>query len=264
MTVDVGEFPRVNLDQPYSVAVRGKEWRERHDRLRRLAEHVGEYAGIPMDIDGFSLVLEDRHPHKSTFERILSHPEPQSRTCTTDDVDDTVWIRNTWWCRQRNARVYLFQKGGKVEVLLDRRERTPARRITFAMMTLGAQQAWDLDCEYRARDKLKRMIGQYLYGMYELTGAFMWTSPRSGCTYIFRRLRPTVVMVSSDRKDETAPMRLLTALCLHPLGYYAETYAGSMVPTDDVIAHYLLATGDEHGFWRRANQHDIWTPEAGI
>jgi len=264
MTIDVGAFKRVTLEHPRDVAVRGKEWQEQHDRFRRLADHAGEYAGIPLDIEGFSLVLEDRHPHKAAWEAILSHPEPREFRCSTSDVDDTTWIRNSWWCRQRNARVYLFQRGGKVEVLLDRRERTPARRITFQMMTLGAQQAWDLDCEMRARTKLHGMIGDYLYGMYELTGAFMWTSPRSGCTYIFRRLRPTVVMVPTDRKDPEQPMRLLTALCLHPLGYYAETYAGSMVPTDDVIAHYLLAKGDEHGFWRRANQHDIWTPEAGI
>lgn len=247
-----------------TVEVRGKEWKAHHARFRDLADIVGEYAGIPLDIDGFSLVLEDRHPHKSVFERILSHPEPKEFRCTTDDVNETVELVNSWWCREKHARVYLYRENGKPKVILDRRERTPARRITFAMMTIGAQQAWDLDCEMRAREKLKRMISPYLYGMYELTGAFMWTSPRSGCTYIFRRLRPTVVMVPTDRHDDQKPMRLLTALCLHPLGYYADTYAGSMVPTDDVIAHYLLATGDEHGFWRRANQHDIWDAEAGI
>lgn len=250
--------------EPKIIGVRGKEWKAHHQRFRDLADAVGEYAGIPLDIEGFNLVLEDRHPHKAVFEQILSHPEPREFVCTNDDMNETVELVNSWWSQAKQARVWLFRINGKTEVRLDRRERTPARRITFAMMTLGAQQAWDLDCEMRAREKLRRMIGEYLYGMYELTGAFMWTSPRSGCTYIFRRLRPTVVMVPCDRKDETKPMRLLTALCLHPLGYYAETYAGSMVPTDDVIAHYLLATGDEHGFWRRANQHDIWTPEAGI
>ena len=246
------------------VSVVGPEWQAHRTRFRQLAEAVGEYAGIPIDIDGFSLVLEERHPHKVAFERILSHPEPMEFRCSNTDVDESVWVVNSWWSHAKQARVILYRQGGKVHVALDRRERTPSRRFTFAMMTMGASQAWDLDCEMRARDKLRRMITPHLYAMYELTGAFMWTSPRSGVTYIFRRCRPTLTAVPTDRHDPDKPMRLLTALCLHPLGYYADTYAGSMVPTDDVIAHYLLASGDEPGFWRRANQHDISTAEAGV
>jgi hypothetical protein len=37
-----------------------------------------------------------------------------------------------------------------------------------------------------------------------------------------------------------------------------------MVPTDDVIAHLMLMRGDEHMFWRRCNQHQPWTKEAGV
>lgn len=249
---------------PVSVDVRGKEWIQHHDRFRQLADAIGEYAGIPLDIEGYSLVIEERHPHKALFEQVLSHPEPAEFTCSTSDVDDTVAVINSWWSHAKQARVILYWQQGKVRVALDRAERTPARRATFALTTLGATQAWSLDCEMRAREKLRRLIPNYLYGMYELAGGFMWTSKRSGVTYIFRRCRPTIAMVPTDRHDPDKPMRLLTTLCLHPLGYYADTYAGSMVPTDDVIAHYLLASGDEHGFWRRANQHPLDVPESGI
>lgn len=246
------------------VGVRGPEWQAHRARFRDLADAVGEYAGIPIDIDGFSLVLEDRHRHKALFERILSKPEPTEFRCSTSDVDDTVEILNSWWSHAKQGLVILYRQQGKVRAIVDRAERTPARRFTFAMATLGATPAWDLDCEMRAREKLRRMLKPHLYAMYELTGAFMWTSPRSGVTYIFRRCRPTIACVPTDRRDPEKPMRLLCALCLHPLGYYAETYAGAMVPTDDVIAHFLLASGDEHGYWRRANQHDISTAEAGV
>jgi len=37
-----------------------------------------------------------------------------------------------------------------------------------------------------------------------------------------------------------------------------------MVPTDDVIAHLMLMRADEHGFWKRANQHPLDRLEAGL
>lgn len=59
-------------------------------------------------------------------------------------------------------------------------------------------------------------------------------------------------------------MRILACLCLHPLGYYRGSWSGAMVPTDDVIAHLLMVRGDEHDFWRKANQHRPDAPEAGL
>lgn len=59
-------------------------------------------------------------------------------------------------------------------------------------------------------------------------------------------------------------MQILAALCLHPIGFYQGTWAGSMVPTDEVIAHLLLMRGDEPLYWRRANQHPAWSPLAGL
>jgi hypothetical protein len=59
-------------------------------------------------------------------------------------------------------------------------------------------------------------------------------------------------------------MRFLAALCLHPIGYYEDSWAGVMAPTDDVVAHLMLCRGDEHMFWRRANQHASWEQQAGI
>jgi hypothetical protein len=68
---------------------------------------------------------------------------------------------------------------------------------------------------------------------------FLETSRRSGVSYLFRRLKPTLAI-----KDG----RALCALCLHPIGYYEGTWSGAMCPTDDIIAHLMLARGDEAMF----------------
>ena len=41
------------------------------------------------------------------------------------------------------------------------------------------------------------------------------------------------------------------------IGYYGNTWAGVMCPTDEVIAHLLMMRGSEEKFWANANQHPI-------
>jgi hypothetical protein len=94
----------------------------------------------------------------------------------------------------------------------------------------------------------------------ELTGMFLETSKRSAVTYLFRRLRPTVAI----GRNKDGGGNIMAALCLHPIAYYAGSWAGAMCPTDDVLAHYCLMRGDEKMFWRRANQHAAFRPEAGL
>jgi hypothetical protein len=108
------------------------------------------------------------------------------------------------------------------------------------------------------------MIRHRQMKQYVLTGMFMETSRRSGLAYIFRRLKPTVVLAPSDRSDDSKPLRILACLCMHPIAYYAGSWAGGMCPTDDVIAHLSLMRGDEHMLWRRSNQHPPYLPEAGL
>ena len=85
-------------------------------------------------------------------------------------------------------------------------------------------------------------------------------NPLGGALYVFRKGRPTVVMLP-NRKGDFHPS---VTLCMHPIAYYQDTFAGGMVPTDDVIAHLLLMRADEANFWRRSNQHPIDRIEAGI
>ena len=59
-------------------------------------------------------------------------------------------------------------------------------------------------------------------------------------------------------------MRVVAVLCLHPIGYYENTWAGCLVPSDDVIAHLTMMRADEAHYWSKANQHDPASPEAGL
>ena len=135
----------------------------------------------------------------------------------------------------------------------------PFNRLTYDISTLGASVAWSLTAEQKACEKLAQLIKPNAWKAYMLTGTFLETSERSRVTYMFRRLKPTVAMSGS-----TGEMRVLCALCLHPIGYYAGSWAGCMVPTDDVIAHLLLMRGDEHMFWKRSNQHPAHRKESGL
>ena len=136
-----------------------------------------------------------------------------------------------------------------------------ANQMPMAIATIDAADAWSIECEARAVDTLAELVTHRQFKHYMLTGTFLETSKRSGLHYLFRRLRPTVAIgAAQDGKS----MKILCALCLHPIAYYAGTWGGSMVPTDDVIAHLMLMRGDEPMFWRRSNQHPAYAPEAGV
>ena len=91
------------------------------------------------------------------------------------------------------------------------------------------------------------------------TNSFLETSKKSNVTYLFRKAKPTIALKSGDKG-----VKILTVLCLHPIGHYAETFAGCMVPTDDVIAHLQMMRGDEHKFWSKSNHHESHDITSGI
>lgn len=83
--------------------------------------------------------------------------------------------------------------------------------------------------------------------------------------YVFRRLKPTVAMAASPGLPEAnRGMKILCSLCQHPIAYYEGSWAGAMVPTDDVIAALAMMRGDEPMFWKRSSQHPPYRPEAGL
>jgi hypothetical protein len=221
-------------------------------KLSAIAEHAGEWCGIPLPVEGLNLIVESRHR--------LYGQDDILRKVRPEDPEDTGWrLVNNWYSKSRRSEIFIFEeKDGR----RTRAELPQDRHFWHDLQTMGCATIWSMDAEAAAMLKLDELIAPHLFQMYFSTGMFLETSKRSGVTYIFRRLRPTVAL--RPGKSESDGMRILCCLCLHPIGYYEGTWAGAMCPTDDVIAHLLLMRADEPMFWKRANQIMAHRPEAGL
>lgn len=217
----------------------------------------GEWAGIPMPLTGERLIIEPSYPWAEALGQQIGTPDDHDPEA---DAAYEGWsIVNKWYShRDRCDILALRRPDGKVVHGKD-----PAfHHISMDLHTLGCSDDWGLDQEQRALRMLGELISHRQMKHYVMTGMFIESSKRSGVTYLFRRLKPTVACAPGRKPTDS--MRILAALCMHPIAYYAGTWAGAMCPTDDVIAHLQLMRGDEHMFWKRANQHPPYRPEAGL
>ena len=214
--------------------------------IRRIASTIDEWAGIPMPLDDMALVVEPNYPKAAQLMGLGGgQKEPPSE----------AKIVNSFWSCRRRSEILIWEENGKREWGV-----VPgANHLDHDLATLGASVAWGIEQEAAALQLLGTMVRHHTFKHYLLTGMFLERSERSGVTYLFRRLKPTVAL--SLKGERT---RILCALCLHPIAYYEGSWAGAMSPTDDVIAHLALMRGDEPMFWRRANQHAPYRPEAGL
>jgi hypothetical protein len=216
--------------------------------LKRMAAMVDEYAGLPIDLEGEDLCVEPSFK----FAEIFNKPDP------LDAPENGIKLRNRFWSKRHRCEVCVFEQGGKALAVP---VRGSGNQVDALLRTMGVSYAWGVEQEGRAVQLLGRLLKHHLFKMYLLTGAFLESSERSGVTYIFRRLRPTVALVIDKPREN---MRGLCTLCMHPIGYYRGSWGGAMCPTDDVVAHLQLMRADEHMFWRRCNQHPIGHPLSGL
>ena len=229
--------------------------------LRQIAESTGEWAGIPMPLDNARLVIEPTYPKAAALMNISREP-PESEA---DSEEHPQTLRNTFWSWHRHARVAVWEEAGKIAW----GPLSVTNHMDLMLETLSVADAWGIEQEHHAVQTLGTLLRHRQFKQYLMTGMFGEQSRRSGVHYLFRRLRPTIAFTtrsSSRSYNEHAgdKMRILAALCLHPIGYYEGSWAGAMTPTDDVVAHLMLMRGDEHLFWRRSNQHPAWAREAAI
>jgi hypothetical protein len=216
--------------------------------LRQIGQERGHWAGIPMPLGEDSpLVVEPKYPNAAGLMAI-------GRKAEDDSAAEEHSIRNRFWSWRRRCDIVVWNEGDRIEWGL-----SMPKRIDMELSTLGASYAWGFEQEVNAVQLLATLVRHHTFKMYMLTGMFLERSERSGVMYLFRRLRPTVAL-----REERGRMRILCALCLHPIAYYSGSWAGAMCPTDDVVAHLMLMRGDEAMFWRRANQHPAWRPESGL
>lgn len=114
--------------------------------------------------------------------------------------------------------------------------------------------------ELKAQEKLRTLLTENQYSSYVLSGTFIEIG-KSGVWYALRRGLPTIAF--RYRKDDHEA-DVLTALCMKPMGGHVHSFAGVMVPTDEVITTVLLIQADEPELWKRANHLPIEDPVSGL
>lgn len=229
-------------------------WDAVRAKVNRIAENQGEWAGMPVPISGKKLVVEPRHPHQGLNGMgFASDDDEGPEQPSNQEKGDGYTLINQWYSWKYRSDVFLVrEENGRItKALLPTRIKTTAN--LFDQIEVAAQ-AWDLDAEVEAQEKLRSLVSETAWKYYVLIGMFLETSKRSNVTYLFRKLAPTVAL---GRTEAGSPVAICS-LCLHPIGYYADTPCGVMVPTDDVIAHLVMMRGDEPLFWRKANQQAVW------
>lgn len=225
--------------------------------LRWIASEKREWAGIPMPLEGEQLVIEPTYPYAELGD-FGKKPEPEEE----DDDLKGAKIRNQFWSMEQRSWIVIIQKR---DGTIDWGKRPGVNHIGYDLATLKCADAWGVEQESNAINLLGTLLSHRAFKQYLLTGMFLETSPRSGVSYMFRRLKPTIAITPRGRfKKAGDELMILCTLCLHPIAYYKGSWAGAMCPTDDVIAHLMLMRADEKMLWRRANQHPAYLPESGL
>ena len=273
-----------DYDEALDFAEFSKDWSHADVRafFDQMSDHVGEWQGIPIPLDAedMPVILHEKHPLRDVFggspqvEIVVGGPNDEERFEALSDAVGHAFSRdekivNRWYDGTHNRDVLIFKRGDGTAfaVKINRAPNNSMARLGLWIRTMVASDAWDLDAEIKAMEKLGGLLTPRQRRSYFLTGSFIETSKRSGLVYVFRRLRPTIVLTGTHKwwsKHGDDGMRCIAVLCMHPVGYYSDTWAGCMVPTDDVLAHLLMMRGDEAYFWRKANKHDPASPEAGL
>lgn len=246
---------RRGLRKPGSVT-----WDDMHAALASEAKRRGEWAGLPVPVEGMSMTIHPSYPFAARLAEVFDR-KPETRVCRNADVEEGTGLRNAWRSYRHGKGLTIWRDSKGFFFRHDPRQNQGAMLLD----TLGAARSWDFDAELRAVETLKRHVTDWAYRCYVMTGSFLETSPRSQVTYMFRRLRPTLALTSRpDRNGRDVGVRILCALCAHPIGFFNDTWAGALVPTDDVLAHLLLMRADEHLLWKQCNQHPALAPESGL
>jgi len=221
------------------------------NQLRALALHADLWAGIPLPLEGTELVIEPKYALANFLNSTSS-----ADAAVEEANEKPVKVRNTFYSVHKRSDIVMFSdEDGRVKGALVPK----AHHARIDIETMGASDAWGIEQEANALQTLAGMVKHHQFKKYLLAGSFLESSERSRVTYWFRKLKPTIAL--AEHKGE---MKILAALCMHPIAYYSCTWAGAMCPTDDVIAHLSLMRGDEALYWRRCNQHKAHRPEAGL
>lgn len=137
------------------------------------------------------------------------------------------------------------------------------KAVAFLIRTVEANAyAHQIQAERKAQKLLRKHISKSQWLDYFISGAF-WEVSSSGKLYIFRKGFPTIACTCEEEgeKYNVTPMH---TLCVHTGAYTEGTFAGSVCPTDDVIAHLLMMRTDEAHYLLSCNVHEFDAPQSGV
>lgn len=226
----------------------------------QLAELSGQWAGIPVPMEGQNLIVAPQMPFAEFFDQ-LGQDSAAEKAKEHEAAGKVLWkVRNRFWSTRYRATVVVLERDGRVCATWE----PGYNHIHYDLQTMANSDVWGIEQESRAVKLLGTMIRHVQFKRYLLTGMFLEQSKRSGVTYVFRRLKPTIALRPWRSGENAEPATILACLCQHPIAYYEGSWAGAMCPTDDVVAHLTMMRGDEALFWRRSTQHPPYRPEAGL
>lgn len=248
LSAAAGQAPPVDPSAPVR---RMPTWGE--IRRRACQMDVFEFAGVPVPIEMARLVVAPGHPY---YERLNGVKLGENGARVKPEHEGLEHV-NSWYCHKTRRRIYVMHENGRA--VHGWIQDGPVQRLGSIIDCIGVSMTMDNAAEEKALALLGTLIKPHMLDAYRLTGAFFETSARSGVAYIFRRCATTLAFHSGEKDS-----KFLAALCLHPIAYYEGLPIGTMVPTDDVIAHLVMMRADEHMFWRKANQHGALSPGAQL
>lgn len=239
-------------------------WESVRFAINQLCEARGWHHGCPMpsatDQEHALIVAKGAPLHNGrgrvSFARERIHIDTEE-TCNECDYPQDLY---RYEGKQITTSFYRYK--GKIEKL---EEPMAHWRLKMLMDTLMVRAgSVDPNAELVAISTLRTKITEGQWSSYILSGAFPEKSMRSGVTYILRKGLPTLAVTEKPLPDGKTQRKFLTALCLHPMAYYEETFAGSQPPTDEIIGHLMMIRADEHRFWKKSGQHPLEDIRAGV
>lgn len=239
------------------------------------------WAGFPVPRPGSpALVLDVRHPLRGYIERVSQRGDSAAarRALATTRIEQMLndqrpadmrrTYSHSWWSERLVSWIHVAVTASGRVVLADapeHRERLWVERIELLARTFSAAQRLTIGMERRAQRRLRAVVTRRQWRSYVVSGEFSERSPRSGVTYWFRRLRPTLAVTMRAKAQVLhRAVGIRTALCSHGVAYHSESFTGVLAPTDDVLSHLLLMRADEPRLWRVATQHTLADPRSGV
>lgn len=233
------------------------EWDTLGKALSGMAESMGYDMGIPMPD------LETGHQFITARNTPLGH-QLQYMTGRTEHAGELAGlglkVMNSWEVIGDRSIAILEDADGNVGMITDHHAGRRLRKNVGGQLMRAMLPNLTAEAELKAMDCLKQKLTHNQWTSYVLNGSFPEESKKSGLHYIFRKGLPTLVLSYHG----TSGGRVIAALCMHPFGYYAGTHVGSMVPSDEVIAHLLMMRADEHKYWGKSGQWEASDPRSGI